>query len=280
MLKYTVVDDLRLSSLGLGCSKFGSVRGASPAEVELVVRRALDLGVTVFDTASSYGQGDSERMLGRLLRGRNDVSVMTKVGKLVPLSARVLRPVKPLMRMAVRRSSTADSLAVTARGDALPTSFDAGHLNRALAGSLRRLGLSRPPVVMLHSVPTEVLVRGEAVSVLAKAAERGDVGIVGVSVDTPDAADAALRDSRVRIVQAPLFGSVDAFMSWCARAKAAGKVVVAREVLHGIGGVPGPARAAFLRSAVQGVLRSGGADVCLVGTSKQQHLAEAVGAVV
>ena len=49
---------------------------------------ALDLGINVFDTADAYGQGDSERELGRALRGRRgDAFVVTKLGAL--LSRRV-----------------------------------------------------------------------------------------------------------------------------------------------------------------------------------------------
>ena len=53
----------------------------SAAEREGAVRAAADRGVTVFDTAPTYGNGESERVLGRALAGRRDqVAIATKVG--------------------------------------------------------------------------------------------------------------------------------------------------------------------------------------------------------
>jgi aryl-alcohol dehydrogenase-like predicted oxidoreductase len=60
---------LRLSILGFGCGAVGGlmVRGA-PADQERAVARALDAGVNYFDTAVQYGDGESERNLGRILK--------------------------------------------------------------------------------------------------------------------------------------------------------------------------------------------------------------------
>jgi L-galactose dehydrogenase/L-glyceraldehyde 3-phosphate reductase len=60
---------LRVSALGFGCGDVGGliVRG-SAAERERAVVRAIEAGVNYFDTASSYGSGESERNLGRTLR--------------------------------------------------------------------------------------------------------------------------------------------------------------------------------------------------------------------
>jgi len=59
---------LTVSVLGLGCGAVGGlmVRG-SPADQERVVARALEVGVTYFDTAPAYGDGQSETNLGRVL---------------------------------------------------------------------------------------------------------------------------------------------------------------------------------------------------------------------
>jgi L-galactose dehydrogenase/L-glyceraldehyde 3-phosphate reductase len=60
---------LRVSALGFGCGNVGGlmIRGA-PAERERAVARALELGINYFDTAPSYGDGESERNLGQALR--------------------------------------------------------------------------------------------------------------------------------------------------------------------------------------------------------------------
>lgn len=72
---------LDVSVLGLGCGVVGGVmvRG-SPADRERVVARALECGVTYFDTAPAYGDGESERNLGQVLRQlRPQVMLGTKV---------------------------------------------------------------------------------------------------------------------------------------------------------------------------------------------------------
>ena len=60
---------LQVSVLGFGCGAVGGLmtRGA-PAEQERAIARALDLGITYFDTAADYGRGESEQNLGRILR--------------------------------------------------------------------------------------------------------------------------------------------------------------------------------------------------------------------
>jgi aryl-alcohol dehydrogenase-like predicted oxidoreductase len=68
-----------MTALALGAMNFGKRTPA--AEAERIVARAIDLGVEVFDTANAYGDGESERVLGRALRGRRDgVRIATKVG--------------------------------------------------------------------------------------------------------------------------------------------------------------------------------------------------------
>lgn len=71
--------DLSVSVVGLGCNNFGS--RADAHTTQLVVDAAIDQGITLFDTAESYGAGESERLLGRSLKGRRDqVVIATKFG--------------------------------------------------------------------------------------------------------------------------------------------------------------------------------------------------------
>ncbi|MFE4055417.1 aldo/keto reductase [Streptomyces sp. NPDC059096] len=87
------------------------------------IRRALDLGITFFDTADVYGTGHSEHILGRALRGhRDEVVLATKWGNLFDEATRV-----------------ADG------HDATP-----GHARRALTASLRRLGTEYVDLYQLH----------------------------------------------------------------------------------------------------------------------------------
>src|SRR5215472_11468439 len=73
---------MRLSVLGFGCGAVGGlmVRG-DPRDQERAIARALEAGVNYFDTAVQYGNGESEKNLGRILRSLkpSNVVVGTKV---------------------------------------------------------------------------------------------------------------------------------------------------------------------------------------------------------
>jgi L-galactose dehydrogenase/L-glyceraldehyde 3-phosphate reductase len=72
---------LKVSVLGFGCGAVGGLmtRG-DPAEQERAVARALELGVTYFDTAADYGTGESEKNIGRILRKLNSHALLgTKI---------------------------------------------------------------------------------------------------------------------------------------------------------------------------------------------------------
>jgi aryl-alcohol dehydrogenase-like predicted oxidoreductase len=70
---------LRVSAVGLGCNNFGRLDIESSRKV---VHRALDLGITLFDTADIYGnKGGSEEQLGEILGARRkDIVLATKFG--------------------------------------------------------------------------------------------------------------------------------------------------------------------------------------------------------
>jgi aryl-alcohol dehydrogenase-like predicted oxidoreductase len=110
---------LRLSALGFGCGAVGGlmVRG-DPRDQERAIARALEAGVNYFDTAVQYGDGESEKNLGRALQSlkRSDLVVGTKV-----------------------RLPAADSSRI---GDAIAQSLD---------GSLSRLRLDRVDIFHLHN---------------------------------------------------------------------------------------------------------------------------------
>jgi aryl-alcohol dehydrogenase-like predicted oxidoreductase len=70
---------LKVSIVGLGCNNFG--RACDAAQTKAIVGKALDLGVTLFDTADMYGGTKSEEFLGRALGAqRKNVIVATKFG--------------------------------------------------------------------------------------------------------------------------------------------------------------------------------------------------------
>ncbi len=68
---------LKVSVVGLGCNNFGTK--CDQTATNAVVGKALDLGITLFDTADMYGKGGSESLLGKALGGhRQDVLIATK----------------------------------------------------------------------------------------------------------------------------------------------------------------------------------------------------------
>ncbi|NEM90258.1 aldo/keto reductase [Galbitalea soli] len=84
MKTITLGPDLRVSRLGLGCmgmSAFYTGAGRDDTASIATIHRAIDLGVTFFDTAEMYGPYENEKLLARALRGRRDaVVIATKFG--------------------------------------------------------------------------------------------------------------------------------------------------------------------------------------------------------
>jgi aryl-alcohol dehydrogenase-like predicted oxidoreductase len=73
--------DLKISAIGYGCWEMGGPHygGTDEAEVTRAIHRAIDLGVTLFDTAPNYGFGGSEEVLGRALGARRkDIVLVSK----------------------------------------------------------------------------------------------------------------------------------------------------------------------------------------------------------
>ena len=111
--------EMQLSVLGFGCGAVGGfmVRG-DPAEQERVVARALAAGVNYFDTAVQYGDGESEKNLGRVLQKLKPANVAVGTKVRIP-----------------------------------PDKFGriAGAVTASLEGSLARLGLDRVDIFHLHN---------------------------------------------------------------------------------------------------------------------------------
>ncbi len=274
--RYPQFDDPSFFKMGLGCARIGSMTGPSPAEAEALLRRARELGVTVFDTARSYGQGDSERVLGRVMKGDPDAFIITKLGKIVPLKARVLRPVKSLVRSFGKRSNRVSGAVTRARGGLLPVSFERRVLQSQLDHSRRALGRDTLDAVMLHSVSAAVLQRGDAMDFLEAAQKGGAINILGVSVDDIAAAQASLEDPRITLIQAPLYVGDEEMRTWCRKAKQRGKIVVAREVFRRVEGSPPDMSAPAMRAVIDRNMADDAVGVCLVGTTKTRHLDELV----
>jgi len=94
LVRYLDVDTkTKISKIGLGTWQFGS-RGwgygkpYAEGESRAIVARALELGVTLFDTAEIYGRGRSERILGQAIDGhRDEIFLATKILPVAPVPA-------------------------------------------------------------------------------------------------------------------------------------------------------------------------------------------------
>ena len=73
---------IEVSAVGLGCMGMSQAYGVpDPAESEATLRRALEVGVTFFDTANAYGDGHNEELVGRILGpDRERIVLATKFG--------------------------------------------------------------------------------------------------------------------------------------------------------------------------------------------------------
>src|ERR1044072_9833149 len=75
--------DLEVSALGLGCMGLTFAYGPAINEADAIklIQRAVELGITLFDTAEAYSQGGNEQLLGKALKQyRNKVVIATRFG--------------------------------------------------------------------------------------------------------------------------------------------------------------------------------------------------------
>ncbi len=81
-MKRRMLGALEVSAIGLGCMSMTDSYGkADPEESERTLLRAVELGVTFFDTANAYGLGRNEQLVGRVLAPHRDrVQISTKFG--------------------------------------------------------------------------------------------------------------------------------------------------------------------------------------------------------
>ncbi|MGW3322305.1 aldo/keto reductase [Streptomyces virginiae] len=143
---------LAVSAQGLGCMGMSHGYGATDDEQSIAtVRHALDLGVTLLDTADFYGAGHNEELLGRAVSGRRDEVVLaTKFG----FANRLGEP-------------------TCVRGDA-------AYVRQACDASLRRLGVDHIDLYYQHRVDPQVPIE-ETIGAMAELVQAGKVRHLGLS---------------------------------------------------------------------------------------------------
>ncbi|MET8846513.1 aldo/keto reductase [Amycolatopsis sp. NPDC004625] len=158
-----------VSVVGLGCWQLGADWGEVDENDALaVLHAAADNGVTFFDTADVYGDGRSERLVGRFLAERGDVFVATKMGR---------------------------------RVEQVPENYVAAHFREWNDRSRRNLGVDTLDLVQLHCPPTPVYSSDAVYDALDAMVGEGRIKAYGVSVETAEEALTALARPHVATVQ-------------------------------------------------------------------------------
>lgn len=148
-----------VSAIGLGCMGMAAFYGqaSDEAQATAVIHRALDLGVTFFDTAEMYGPQTNEIQVGKALAGRrNDAFVATKFG--------------------IGYNADRTALAV----DGTPA-----NVRRAIEGSLKRLNMDHVDLYYLHRVDPNTPIE-ETVGAMGELVTEGKVRFLGLSEAAPE----------------------------------------------------------------------------------------------
>ncbi len=160
---------IEVSALGMGCWAIGGPFAyadgrqsgwsrVDDAESIRALHRALDLGITFFDTSDVYGCGHSERILGQALRGRRDqVVIATKFGRVFDEATRII-------------SGT----------DASPA-----HIRAACEASLRRLETDHIDLYQFHLGDYEAAKAGQVRETLEDLVRAGKIRWYAWSTDDP-----------------------------------------------------------------------------------------------
>ena len=147
-----------VSAIGLGCMGMSAFYGgADEAQSISVIHRALDLGVTLLDTAEMYGPHTNEVLVGKALKDRRDQAfIATKFG-----------------------------INYNADRTRLMTDGSPANVRRAIEGSLQRLGVDHVDLYYLHRVDPDTPIE-ETVGAMAELVKEGKVRFLGLSEAAPD----------------------------------------------------------------------------------------------
>jgi aryl-alcohol dehydrogenase-like predicted oxidoreductase len=161
---------VQVSSLVLGAMNFGTIGRTTQDEVTAIIDAALDGGINVIDTADVYGDGRSERIIGRFLRTQpaGSVTVATKMGR---------------------------------RVQQRPEHYHLDNFRAWTDRSRTNLGVDTLDLVQLHCPPTAVFSTQAVYDALDTLVAEGRIANYGVSVETTAEALAAIAHPGVATVQ-------------------------------------------------------------------------------
>lgn len=150
-MRTTRIAGTTTSRLGLGCGRL--VGGASMRSSRAIVETALALGITHFDTAPSYGLGTADDVLGAVLAGNADVTVVTKVGQQRPPSPGLRTLARAMLRPMLQWTPALKArLASRAGAGVARSQFTAQSIEASFADSLARLRRDHVTALLLHEI--------------------------------------------------------------------------------------------------------------------------------
>jgi aryl-alcohol dehydrogenase-like predicted oxidoreductase len=269
--------DLAPSVLGFGCSMIASMATRYPrAEVESTLREARDAGITFFDTADVYGQGDSERLLGKLFRSEPKGMILcTKAGLTVGPVESLIRLAKPVANLFIRRWRSARVVTTQVRTRQERQCFGPNYLHRRIEGSLRRLGLERIDLFLLHNPPVDMPQRDAVFELLNRLKQQGKLGQFGLSCRSVADAHAWIGQPGIACIQIPVDrSSLETAIPLLEHARSLGIGVIAREVFS-----HNALESGTVFDALSPLLQRPEIGVVLAGMTCRRHLRQNVGAV-
>jgi aryl-alcohol dehydrogenase-like predicted oxidoreductase len=163
---------IEVSEISLGTWQVGGKWGEpfSHENADKILNAAVDAGINFIDTADVYGDGESEKAVGRLVHNRSEkIAVATKCGR--RLSPHVNE------------------------------SYTPATLRKFVENSLENMGLETLDLIQLHCPPTEVYYRPEIFEIFDRLKEEGKILNMGVSVEKVEEALKAMEFPNVTTVQ-------------------------------------------------------------------------------
>lgn len=144
---------LEAGAIGLGCMGMSEFYGASDEQESInTIHRALDLGVTLLDTADMYGVGENEKLVGKAIAGRrSEVVLATKFG--------------------IVRNAKGEYLGISGRPE---------YVKSACEASLKRLGVEVIDLYFQHRVDPDTPIE-ETIGAMADLVREGKVRYIGMS---------------------------------------------------------------------------------------------------
>jgi aryl-alcohol dehydrogenase-like predicted oxidoreductase len=205
---------MTVSEIGFGGSRIGGFFADKHSSKEAlnVLRKSLDSGITFYDTADMYSQGESESLIGMAFRGRREqVILATKGGYCLPARRSIMRRIKPLIRPIVNALGLKRTRLPVGISGALSQDFSPSHLTSAVETSLKRLQTDYVDLYQLHSPRAPFLQSeafGEALETLEKLKGEGKLRFYGVATEVPEDAPFCLSAPGISSIQLG-FGLLD-----------------------------------------------------------------------